>query len=167
MSGNPVTPTRTAYAACACALLFGALHVVWSFAFYYFPGFGRLTLGPTFEWAFGRPAFMAYDLVVAALFVLAAAFPLAAHRPWGARVPRWVVVSGLWTACVLLGLRGGIVVVADLLVVLGIVTATLTRWVVYDVWFLLLGILFGVVARQLRRPATGVPPAVSSLEPAR
>ncbi len=162
-----MTPTRTAHAASACALLFGALHVVWSFAFYYFPAFGRLTLGPTFEWAFGGPAFMAYDLAVAALFVLAAALPLAPYRPWGARVPRWVVVAGLWTASVLLGLRGGIVAVTDLLVVLGIVDHTLTRWVVYDVWFLVLGILFGAAARQLRRRPTVAAVAGPSLEPAR
>ncbi len=167
MSGGPVTPTRTAHAASACALLFGALHVVWSLAYYYFPAFGRLTLGPTFEWSFGRPAFMAYDLVVAALFVLAATLPLFAYRPWGARVPRWVQGSGLWTASVLLGLRGGAGVVADLLVVLGIVSATLTRWVVYDVWFLVLGILFGAAARQLRRRPTVAAVAGPSLEPAR
>lgn len=162
-----MTPTPIAHAASACALLFGALHVVWSFAFHYFPAFGRLTLGPTFEWAFGRPAFMAYDLVVSALFVLAAALPLAAHRPWGARLPRWVVVSDLWMACALLGLRGAAGVVANLLVVLGIVDHTLTRWVVYDVWFLILGVLFGAAARELRRRTTVAAAVGPSLGPTR
>ncbi len=151
---RPQPTARTAHAASACSLLFGAIHVAWALAYFYWPAFGRVTLGPTFDWAFGRPWFRAYDLIVAALFVLAAALPLAVTRPWGDRVPRWVQVSGLWTACVLLGLRGAVGVVADLLVVLGILDATLTRWVVYDVWFLLLGILFGAVAWQQRRRAT-------------
>jgi hypothetical protein len=162
-----VTTPRVALAASACALLFGALHAAWALAYFYFPAFGRLTLGPTFDWSFGRPAFRAYDLIVAVLFVAAAALPLAPHRPWGARVPRWVIVAGLWTAAALLGLRGAVLAAADLLVVFGIVDATLTRWVVYDVWFLLLGILFVVAARQLRRRATGAVPAVPSSEPAR
>jgi len=148
------TRLHSALAASAWALLFGALHVVWALAYFYWPAFGRVTLGSSFEWAFGRPWFMAYDLVVAALFVLAAALALAVVRPWGAGVPRWVLVAGLWTAAVLLGLRGATMVVADLLVVLGVVNATLTRWVFYDFWFLLGGILFGAVAWQLRRGAT-------------
>lgn len=142
---------RTAHAATVWALLFGALHVAWALAWFYWPAFGRVTLGPDFEWAFGRPWFMAYDLVVAGLFVLAAVLARAAVRPWGAAVPRWVLVSGLWIAAVILGLRGAAGVVADLLVLLGVVNATLTRWVVYDFWFLLGGILFAAVAWQQRR----------------
>lgn len=159
--------TRTAHAASAWALLFGALHVFWAFAYFYWPAFGRVTLGTTFEWAFGRPWFRVYDLVVAALFVFAATLARAVVRPWGTVFPRWVLVAGLWTAAVLLGLRGATMVVADLLVLLGVVNATLTRWVFYDFWFLLGGLLFGAVAWQLRRRATvtGRFSVVTSTEP--
>ncbi|MGH7537530.1 MAG: hypothetical protein ACREMF_02760, partial [Gemmatimonadales bacterium] len=59
---------------------------------------------------------------------------------------------------VILGLRGAAGVVADLLVLLGVVDATLTRWVVYDFWFLLGGILFAAVAWQQRHGRTRVDP---------
>ncbi len=137
---NRALPTeRIAYAAAACALLFGAIHVVWAFSFYWFPGFGRLTLGPTFDSAFGRPAFMLYDLIVAALFAAASALPLATLRPWGRAAPRGVLRAGLWTAAVLLGLRGvgGLAQVS--LMLFGVIGGTVTRRVVYDVWFLASG----------------------------
>lgn len=145
---------RTAHAASVWSVLFGAIHVVWALAYYYWPAFGRVTLGRNFESMFSRPGFLAYDIVVAGLFVLAGTLALAVVRPWGAGVPRWILSAGLWTAAVLLGLRGAAGVVADLLVVSGVLPGTLTRWVVYDFWFLLGGILFGALAwrRKARSP---------------
>jgi hypothetical protein len=148
---------RTARAASASSVLFGAIHVVWVFAYYYWPAFGRATLGPGFELMFSRPGFRAYDIVVAALFVLAGILALAVVRPWGAGVPRGILLTGLWTAAALLGLRGAAGIVQDLLVLTGILPGTLTRWVVYDFWFLLCGILFGSLAWQTKRPRARAP----------
>ncbi len=159
--GGPVGASgrsqRVAIAASGCVLLFGAIHVVWAFAYYWFPGFGRLTLGPTFASAFSRPVFMLYDLAVAALFVLAAALPLAPHRPWGARLPRAILRAGLWTAAVLLGVRGVGGLAQGALMLLGALPGAPTRWVVYDVWFLLCSVLLGAVAAQSRPRAIIAP----------
>jgi hypothetical protein len=145
-----VSITRTARTAAASSLLFGALHVAWALSYYVWPAFGRLTLGPTFDSAFARPAFMRFDLIVALLFLLAGAIALAVVRPWGARVPRWILATGLWTAAVALGLRGAAGIIQDLLVLTGVLPGVLTRWVVYDFWFLLCGMLFGALAWQIR-----------------
>ncbi len=153
-----MNPTRTASAASACTLLFGAVHVAWSLAYYYFPAFGRVTLGSSFERSFGRPAFMAYDLVVAALFVVAAALPLASVRAWGARLPRWLILSGLTTAAGVLGLRGAAGAVVVILVSFGALEGAVTRWVVYDAWFLLCGWLLGASARHAWRSAPAARP---------
>lgn len=149
-----IPSVRAAHMASAWALLFGAMHVVWALAYFYWPTIGRVTLGPDFEWAFGRPWFMAYDLVVAGLFVVAAALAVAMVRPWGARVPRWMLVPGVWTAAMLLFLRGAVGVVMDLLVMLGAVHRAPSPPMFYDFWFVLGGILFGAVAWQQRRRAT-------------
>ena len=145
--------TRTARAAAGASLLFGAVHVAWAMSYYVWPAFGRLTLGRSFDSAFAQPAFMRFDLIVALLFVLAGAFAVAVVQPWGARVPRWLLVTGLWTAAAALGLRGAAGIVQDLLVLTGVLPGTLTRWVVYDFWFLICGILFGALAWQTKSPA--------------
>jgi hypothetical protein len=147
-----VTNPRIANLASSWTLSFGAMHVLWALSYYWFPAFGRVTLGPNFQWSFGRAWAMAFDLVVAALFVLAAVLPLAAYQPWGTRVPRRVLLGGLWTAALILGARGAAGLAQVVLVLTGVMDVALTRWVVYDVWFFGCGMLLGAVARRVAAP---------------
>jgi len=143
--------TRAAYVAFAWALFTGVVHAFWVVAYFYWPAFGRVTLGPDFERLFGRPAFRVYDLVVAVLFVVAALLALAVTRPTGAGLPRWFLVSGIWTATALLFLPGAAAVIRDTLVMFGIVTGEATPLMFYDFWFLLGGSLFATVGVGLRQ----------------
>jgi len=143
--------TRVAYVAFGWALLTGVVHAFWVVAYFYWPAFGRATLGPDFEQLFGRPIFRAYDLVVAVLFVVAALLALAATRPASAGLPRWLLVSGTWTAAALLFLPGAAAVIRDALVTFDVITGTATPLMFYDFWFLLGGSLFAAIGLGLRR----------------
>ena len=133
---------RLARAAFLWSLTFGLLHFAWAFAYLWWPAFGSATLGPTFEQAFSRPPFMLYDLAVAVLFVFAALLALAVVWPGRAGFPRWMVTSGVWTAGVLLFLRGAAGVVVDFLDLAGLTTGTWNPFNFYDFWFLFGGSLF-------------------------
>ncbi len=133
---------RLARAAFLWSLTFGLLHFAWALAYLWWPAFGSATLGPTFEQAFSRPAFMRYDLAVAVLFVFAALLALAVLWPARTGFPRWMVVRGVWTAGVLLFLRGAAGVMVDFLDLAGLTAGKWNPFNFYDFWFLLGGALF-------------------------
>lgn len=143
---------RVAYVTFGWALLTGVVHALWPVAYFFWPAAGRATLGADFfERAFSRPAFMAYDIIVATLFLAAALLAFGVARPADAGLPRWLLVSGVWTAAVLLFLPGAAGVVRDLLIVLNIIQGTPSPLMFYDLWFLLGGSLFGATAMRLRQ----------------
>jgi uncharacterized membrane protein YphA (DoxX/SURF4 family) len=123
------------YAAAAWAVLFAAPHVWWALGVPAgMPG-GRAShelLMTSWRYYF--------DLVVIGLSVLAFIVAIAPIRAWGRPIPRWVLRTMAWIACVMLGLRGIAGLVAD-----GISD---------PIWwpmFLAGGILFGAIAVRLVR----------------
>lgn len=127
------------YAACLWALLFAAPHAWWALGFPMgFPGglaSYRFFMASTWRYV--------YDLFVIFLSVTAVFVALALVRPWGQRVPRWMLRTSAWIACAMLTLRG----VAGLAV-------DGARDPVWWPTFLTGGILFGSVAWFARSQPT-------------
>jgi uncharacterized membrane protein YphA (DoxX/SURF4 family) len=134
---SSVTPFARSihYAAAAWAVLFAAPHLWWALGVPAgMPG-GRAShelLMTTWRYYF--------DLGVIGLSILAAFVAIAPIRAWGRAIPRWVLRTMAWIACVMLGLRGIAGLVAD-----GISD---------PIWwpmFLAGAILFGAIAVRLMR----------------
>jgi hypothetical protein len=90
-----------AYGAATWALVFAVFHLVWAAGWY---------VGLQAEEArrnFAEPWKLAFDLVVAGMCLLAVPVALALVRPWGRRLPRWLVGSLAWTGTGLLVVRAG------------------------------------------------------------
>jgi len=122
-SPRPPRTAWAAYAACALALLSAI---------------------PSFYWAAGGTSGL--DTVGGAIEALALV------RPWGRRVPRRLLAGVAWAAGVVLTLYGGLLVAVGALVLAGAirpagpVDRTALRWhvLVWDLWFLVWGLLLGV-----------------------
>jgi hypothetical protein len=88
------------------------------------------------------------------LKVAGAVLALALVRPWGRRVPRRLVGGVAWAASAVLTLYGGQLVAVGALVLAGVigpagpVDRTALRWhvLLWDLWFLVWGLLLGVAA---------------------
>jgi hypothetical protein len=123
------------YAASLWALLFAAPHTWWALGFPAgFPGglaSYHFFMSSTWRYVF--------DLVVILLSVTAVFVAMALIRPWGNRVPRWILRTSAWIACGMLSLRGVAGMVVD-----G------RRDPVWWPTFLAGGILFAVVAWTAR-----------------
>jgi hypothetical protein len=140
-------PPRTAWAAdAACVLaLLSALP-----SFYWAAGgtIGLATVGGAIE-----ELARARDPAGVALGA-GAVLALALVRPWGGRVPRRLLGGVAWAASVVLTLYGGLLVGVGALVLAGVigpagpVDRTALRWHVFlwDLWFLVWGLLLGVAA---------------------
>jgi Protein of unknown function (DUF3995) len=97
--------------------------------------------------------------ITGGLKLFGAALALALVRPWGRRLPRWGVAFLGWVAAVLLTLYGGFLVAADALAAAGVITPSqpiawkplLWHLWVWDMSFLIWGILFAMALRQFRR----------------
>jgi hypothetical protein len=126
-----------AYGAALWALVFAVLHVVWATGWY---------IGLPTEWAqkaFAQPWFLAYDLVVAGIGSLAVLVALALVRPWGRRLPRWLVGLFAWGGTGLLVL-GCVVSVVRILYL--VVKGTFVAHPMYpgNLFFYLGAVLFGL-----------------------
>lgn len=132
------------YGAAAWALIFAFLHAAWAAGWYI-----ALPQADA-EWAFSRRWFWIYDLVVTAICVVAVFVALALVQPWGRRVPRWLLRVSIWTGAVLLVLRvaGSNLQAAYLMAV---DRFTFKPMHLYELWFLLGAVLFGVSLRHFRR----------------
>lgn len=153
-----------AYAACALALLYAAVSFYWALG----GTVGVDTLGGTVEETAraGGPEGTALGLAAGVLKLAGGLLALALVRPWGGVLPRRLLLAAAWAASAVLCLYGGAVVVAGALVLAGVVDPsgpvdrTALRWHVFlwDLWFLVWGILLGVAAWHFgrdpgRRPA--------------
>jgi hypothetical protein len=75
-------------------------------------------------------------------------------RPWGRAVPRWLLLGAAWAASTVLTAYGGLLVAVGALVLTGAISPsgpvdrTALRWhvMVWDLWFLVWGLLLGVAA---------------------
>lgn len=126
------------------ALIFALLHVVWAMGWY---------VGLVEErahQAFQQTWFLVYDLIVAGACVLAVAVALALVQPWGRRLPDRLISLLAWGGTGLLALRGGagVVQVAYLAAMGRDVADPMVLW---EVWFCLGAVLFGLSAWRFRR----------------
>ena len=134
------------YAAALWALIFAALHVAWALGWYV--GLDHESARQAFQ----RRWFLVYDLVAAGLCMVAFVVALALVRRWGQHIPYSLVSKLAWGGTALLVLRGGAGVAQDVfLAAFG--TNLRAAAMLWDVWFCLGALLFGISAWQLRRVA--------------
>lgn len=137
---------RPEYAAAIWALVFAGFHILWGAGWY-------VGLDPvTSRAAFSRPWFVAYDLVAAGLCLVAAVVVLAGVQRWGRRIPRVVLAGLLLAGTGVLTLRAGGGLLQRIYWLLS-GRANFTRSLVWEVWFCVGAILFGLSLRRFRRDA--------------
>ncbi|MEP7025359.1 MAG: DUF3995 domain-containing protein [Actinomycetota bacterium] len=150
------------YAACAWGLLFAVVSFYWAAG----GTAGADTVGGSIE-RLARahdPAIVAALVLTGLLKVVGALLALALVRPWGLRLRprlRRATRALAWTAAVLLTLYGGVLVAVEALVATRVIrpsgavdwTALLWHLYLWDMSFLLWGLLFGVAAWHYARRA--------------
>jgi len=151
-STRPPRTAWAAYAACVLALLYAIPSFYWAAG----GTIGLDTVGGAIEeLARARdPAGVALGIGAGVLKVAGAVLALALVRPRGRRVPRRLVGGVAWAASVVLTLYGGLLVAVGALVLAGVigpagpVDRTALRWhvLLWDLWFLVWGLLLGVAA---------------------
>ena len=156
-AGRPAVGTVAAYAAAVVAFSYALVSLYWAV------GGHRLvsTVGGYVE-QFARqggavPVLAA--LAAAAAKVAGSLLALALVRPWGRVIPRRWLLAGSTAASVLLVGYGGLNVLAGALVLAGVihpgggVDRTALRWHVgvWDLWFLVWGILLALATVSYRR----------------
>jgi hypothetical protein len=152
---------RAAYAAFGWVLAFLAWHAVWAvtglpFSHHRYHG-AALVL------------FWGATAIMDVMWVVGIPLPLALARPWGRRVPRWMLLWAAWTGCALLGARGIAGVADDVARAIGfsrgltgMTTAQVTgtahpsAWMSFagaatDVLFVAGGLVFGLAALTYQR----------------
>ena len=90
---------RAAYAAFGWVLAFLAWHVVWAVTGLPFPQASH-------HHGAALVLFWTSDAITVVMWAVGIPLPLALARPWGRRVPRWMLLSAAWIGCALLGARG-------------------------------------------------------------
>ena len=155
----------TAYAAAAVAFAYALMSLYWAVG-----GHALLsTIGGYVEQSARRGGALPVLVALAAALAKAAGglLALALVRPWGEMVPRQWLLSGSAGASALLVAYGGLTVLLGALVLAGVihpaggVDRTALRWHVgvWDLWFLVWGILLALaIAGYRRRTATGARP---------
>lgn len=124
------------YAACLWALIFGVIHVYWAIGG---------TIGLQGHSMTG--VLLLINLAAIPLCLFAAVVAAALMEAWNRIIPHSVWLASAWGACVFLGLRGTV----------GIAQSILSQdtvrvlLLVYDSWFLLGGVLFGMLSVSYRR----------------
>jgi Protein of unknown function (DUF3995) len=153
--------TVAAYGAAILAFGYAAVSLYWSAG-----GQGLLsTVGGYAEHAaqHGRGAAVALGLATAAIKVVAGLLALALGRPWGRVLPRiWLlIVAGAASAVLVvygaLNVLAGVLVLTDVYHPSGPVDRTALRWHagVWDLWFLVWGILLAVATVSYGRLSRG------------
>jgi hypothetical protein len=164
---QPALPTRSpatawaAYAACALALLYAVPSFYWALG----GTAGLRTVGGAIE-RLGRthdPVGIALGTGAGVLKVAGGLLALALVRPWGRAIPRRLLLGAAWAASTVLTAYGGLLVAVGALVLSGLISAsgpvdrTALRWhvLLWDLWFLVWGLLLGVAAWQSGRESRG------------
>jgi len=159
----PAAPTRprttawAAYGACALAWLYAVPSAYWALG----GTVGLDTLGGAIEQLARTrdPAGIALGLGAGVLKVAGGLLALALVRPWGRAIPRRLLGGAAWATSVVLTCYGGLLVVVGALVLGGLISPSgpvdrrALRWHVFlwDLWFLVWGLLLGVAAWQYGR----------------
>jgi len=151
-SGRHAVGIVAAYAAAVLAFAYALVSLYWALG-----GHALLTTVGGYVEEFARRGGalpVAIALAAAAAKAAGGLLALALVRPWGRMVPRRWLLIGSSAASVLLVGYGGLAVLAGSLVLLGVihpagqVDRTALRWHagVWDLWFLIWGILLAVAA---------------------
>jgi uncharacterized protein DUF3995 len=159
----PTPPTRSrttpwaAYAACALAWLYAVPSLYWALG----GTAGLDTVGGAIEQlALTRdPAGIALGIGAGVLKLAGGLLALALVRPWGRAIPRRLLGGSAWAASVVLTAYGGLLVAVGVLVLTGLISPagpvdrTALRWhvLLWDLWFLVWGLLLGVAAWRYGR----------------
>jgi hypothetical protein len=163
-SSRATAATVTAYAAAVAAFAYALVSAYWALG-----GRGLISTvgGYVTQFAYQRgaaPVLLA--LGAAAAKAAGGLLALALVRPWGRVIPRRWLLSGSAGASALLVVYGGLYVLLGVLVLSGVihpagsVDRTALRWHarVWDLWFLVWGILLALAtAGYWRRTVTGPP----------
>jgi hypothetical protein len=105
------------------------------------------------------PAGVALGIGAGLLKVAGGLLALALVRPWGRAIPRRLLGGAAWAASVVLTAYGGLLVAVGTLVLTGLISPsgpvdrTALRWhvLLWDLWFLVWGLVLGVAAWQYGR----------------
>jgi hypothetical protein len=152
---------RAAYVAFGWVLIFIAWHGVW-----YVTGLPF----PHHHWSGSTRILMwGVDAVGWVIWATGIVLPVALARPWGRRVPRWMLLWTAWIGCALLGARGISGIADDVVRALGfsrgltgmtiaevMETAHPSTWQSFaeaatDVLFVAGGLVFGLAALRYQR----------------
>jgi len=141
-SGDWLT-TIPAYAACGWGVVFAAAHLYWVLG-------GTLGLPPGLS-LFAKKPLLVIDIIAIPLCISAALLALALVRPWGWRFSRRVLLTAAWGGAALFVVHAAPALPDWVGLALGLRTAALTPMdrfslFLYEPWFLVGGILFGVAA---------------------
>lgn len=164
-SGWPAAGTVTAYAAAILAFAYALVSLYWALGGHALVS----TVGGYVEQAARRGGALPVLIALAATAAKVAGglLALALVRPWGRVVPRGWLLAASAGASALLVVYGGLNVLLGALVLSGVirpagsVDRTALRWHVgvWDLWFLVWGILLALATvGYWRRTATGPPP---------
>jgi hypothetical protein len=160
---QPAPPTRSyttawaAYLACALAWLYALPSFYWALG----GTAGLDTVGGAIE-ELARtrdPAGIALGIGAGLLKIAGGLLALALVHRWGRSIPRRLLLGAAWAASIVLTAYGGLLVSVGTLVLTGIirpsspVDRTALRWhvLLWDLWFLVWGLLLGVAAWQYGR----------------
>jgi Protein of unknown function (DUF3995) len=141
-----------AYVACALALLSAVPSFSWALG----GSAGLDTVGGAIE-ELGRsrdPAGVALGVGAGVLKLAGALLALALVCPWGRVIPRRLLLGAAWAGSAVLTAYGGLLVAVGALVLTGLVSPsgpvdrTALRWhvLLWDLWFLVWGLVLGVAA---------------------
>jgi Protein of unknown function (DUF3995) len=157
MRSSEPTANWPAYAACVVALLYAVVSFYWAFG----GTAGVGTLGGQLEelGRAGDPVVLWLAGIAGVLKVAGAVLALALVRPWGRVVPRRVLLGAARAGAVGLVGYGGLYVVGGVLVLSGVVevagavdrAALWWRVLVWDLWFLVWGVLLGLATWRAGR----------------
>lgn len=142
---NSTSGSRVGYGAAPWSLIFAALHILWAMGWYV--GLDHESARQAFE----RRWFLVYDLVAAGLCLVAFAVALALVQQWGRRLPFSLLGSLAWGGTGLLALRGGAGVAQDVYLAAVVSRNLPDAAALWDVWFCLGAILFGISVWQFWR----------------
>jgi len=137
-----------AYAACVWMVLFAAVHAYWAVG-------GTVGLPPGLS-VRDNPALFIIDVVAIPLCLVGAALALAFVRPWGARLPRRLLMVAAWGTSALLVLHALPAMVTLIGLALGMYAEPLspeTRFslFLYEPIWMLGGLLFVLAAWRFQR----------------
>jgi hypothetical protein len=139
------TKSWPAFGAAIWSAIFGVFHIIWAMGWYV--GLNAEETRKAFQVTWK----LAFDIVGAGICVLGVFLALAFVHPGGRKIPRIVGFVG-WCATGLLLLRsGGSIIQITYFAVVGRLRTNLDKTAVWELWFYLGAVLFGLSFWRFRR----------------